>query len=111
VNQYGLENLPWQMGGFQLSKSGPPDLGFQSGPAFAVISNPDRETITIQSLIVQPEARLAGHGKRLLNGLFYRFPDKNWVVSPICPEEYAGFFTKTGFKPLSLSQFYMEKIL
>lgn len=101
-------DLPWQCSGFAVSKFGAPGVAYRVGDCYAVISNPDAETIAIQGLAVPPEQQRKGMATRLVANLIAAHPGKNWRVVPICPEEYGAIFLRNGFTINALNQFQME---
>jgi GNAT superfamily N-acetyltransferase len=111
VVQHGLADLPWQVAGTVLARLSPPNRAFRVGDAYAVMSDPSKETVVLRSVFVLPEARLKGEGTRLLEALFAAYPGKAWHVPQVCPEEYGSFFIKRGFARLELHQVQMEMAL
>ena len=110
VGLYGLPRLPWQIGAENLACAGPPQRGYRLADAYAVISPPEIEQITLRSLIVKPESRENGQGRDILKALFAQFPQKIWHVPAIFPEEMGVFFQKLGFEKQDLAQYQMELI-
>lgn len=111
VALYGDRDLPWQISGMTICRFTPPNLGFQMGHAYAVISPPTNPTIVIRALFVLPEFRRQGEGARLLSHLFAIYPDKRWLVPQICPEEYGYVYERFGFTRSPLNQFQMRLLL
>ena len=111
VTTYGTSDLPWQISGPTLSRYGPPNLAYKLGPAYAVITSPERETIAIRNFIVLPDARRQGRGLRLLETLLARYPNANWMIPALCPEEFKGFFERADFSLDKISQFQMIRPL
>lgn len=110
ITRYGLPDLPWQFSGESLALFGPPARGYKLGPAYAFISDPAQERISLRSLVVPPEARRQGHATALLKGLFALFLEKTWAIPAIMPEELAfPALERLGFVRESLSQFQMER--
>lgn len=109
VADFGALDLPWQISGFSLSRLGPPNMAFNLGPAYVVVSSPELDAVAIRSFFVLPDQRSQGYGRRLWQALIARFPERQWLVPAVCPEEYGGFFQNLGFEPDRLSQFQMEK--
>ncbi|MCA0457830.1 MAG: GNAT family N-acetyltransferase [Chloroflexi bacterium] len=101
-------DLPWQFSGITLAKSGPPSVAYHVDGCYAVCSNPEAETITLQGLAVPPERQRKGVATRLVADLVVAHPGKHWRVPPICPEKYAPIFLNNGFSPNPLTQFQME---
>jgi len=101
-------NLPWQMSLPNLSVCCHPDKVFRYKNAYAVISDPSNEVISLKSAISEKGFNGAGRIKILIEGLFSRYPQKKWNVPPYYPEEYDPIFLELGFKKRSLSQIQME---
>ena len=105
----GQTDLPWQISGESLAHAGPPNRGYQLGPAYAAISNPDRPQININAVVVAPEAQRQGWASRLLQALMACYPDRIWRVPILWPAEIApGFFEQLGFVAESLTQLQMS---
>jgi ribosomal protein S18 acetylase RimI-like enzyme len=109
VVQHGLPNLPWQVSGTAIARTGAPNRAYQLGHAYALISNPNAETVILRALIVEPEFRRQGEATRLIHALAAQFPDKKWVVVQIWPEEYTEpFLPRLGFVAKTLNQVQMQ---
>lgn len=112
VLRYGWPDLPWQISGETLAQYTQPAVAYALGPAFVVLSGPERPTLTIQAIVVDPAHRRQGHATRLLRALQAEFPTKSWRVSIVFPEEFAvGLFEPLGFRRENLSQFQMIQYL
>jgi N-acetylglutamate synthase-like GNAT family acetyltransferase len=111
VIEHGLPDLPWQIAGTSLARLTPPNRAYRLDHAYAVISDPSCDTITLRSLFVQTPARLQGEATRLLGALFVTHPGKDWEIPPLSPEEYDGFFVRRGFTRLELHQVQMALYL
>ncbi len=107
VTAYGLSNLPWQISGETLAKFGPPYVAYAMDGAYAVISSPRERSVTIRSVVVEPERRRRGRAARLLRALIAAHPAEEWRVPALCPEEMAPLFESLGFARGSLSQLHM----
>jgi ribosomal protein S18 acetylase RimI-like enzyme len=109
VTRFGLPNLPWQISGETLAQLGFPNRAYRLEGAYAVISDPEAEQITLRSVLVRPEARRQGQAVRLLQALMANFPHKQqWRVPVLCPEEMGGVFEKIGFERETLTQLQMK---
>lgn len=112
VLQHGASDLPWQVSGTAVARAGAPNHTYQLGHAYALISNPEAETIAIRTLIVESAFRRLGESTRLIRALAAQFPNKKWTVPQICPEEYGcAYSTTLGFVPKSLNQVQMHLTL
>jgi hypothetical protein len=105
IRAYSLPDLPWQLDADTLGSV--KSFGFRLGAAFALISNPDAEHISLRSLVVSFRARGNGQGTRLLEALFANYPDKVWQVPAIFPEEMGGTFMRVGMQLEQLTQWQM----
>jgi len=108
ITQHGLSDLPWQMSGETVATFAPPFRAYQLGSAYAVITNPEAEMISIWTLLVEPSARRMGEATRMVQALLAAHPHKNWHVSAIVPEETIHPLEKVGFTRDELSQFQMK---
>jgi ribosomal protein S18 acetylase RimI-like enzyme len=102
---HGLPDLPWQLDAETLQSI--TSFGFRLGDAFALISNPGAEHISLRSLVVPAHVRRQGQAPRLLNALFAKFPGRIWQVPAIFPEEIGSTFMRAGMQPETLSQWQM----
>ncbi len=102
------DDLPWQMGAFNLMNLGEPNRAYQLGNAFAIISSPEAEAVRLIFLGVSPRYRRRGEARALWKALVSRHPNKNWSFPALCPEESFGFFERQGFERDTLSQFHMR---
>lgn len=109
VTYHGVADLPWQVSGYTLARFSPPFIAVRLDPAYAVYSSPEQDTIALRNFLVLPQERSRGYGRRLMQALIRHYPEKNWVVPAICPEEYGGFFQRMGFEPDRISQLQMVK--
>lgn len=104
------DDLPWQISGTSIARVGPPARGYKLDDAYAVISDPSRETIAIRAIIVETSQRHCGQGLRLLQALWAKYPGKNWAIPQLYPEEiFDGFFQKVGFARQELHQVEMRR--
>ena len=111
VSRYGLPDLPWQLSAESLAHLGPPSRAFRLNDVCLVISNPDAEMVGIRSLIVKPGSRGQGQAARLLQAVISHYPDRQWRVPALCPEEVGGFFEKMDFQPGRFSQLQMRVMI
>lgn len=110
VKAHGSDDLPWQIWGF--SRGIAAARAFKLDHAYCVISDPDDEkndTISMKSLIVEPNWRSQGQARNLIQALMSRFPNKKWFATPLFPKEYAESLAKTmGFSNTALNQYQMR---
>ena len=111
ISQYGLTDLPWQLSGETIARMSQPARAYRKGKAYAVISNPDAEHVTIWSLLVEPSARGAVLGTDMLKSIIAKHAGRTWHVPAIYPEEIGIVFERAGFEKEKLSQWQMRLIL
>ncbi len=102
-------NLPWQISMPNLIKFNTPDRVLKTDKAFAVISDPEKETIAIKTLI--PKDGKIEFAEGLLRRLFTLYPEKIWKANVHYPEEFMPLFKQFGFQEHKLTQFQMEYII
>jgi ribosomal protein S18 acetylase RimI-like enzyme len=102
------EHLPWQVSPFSAIRLGPPHIGFRLGNAYAIVSDPSAETLTLRYIAVPPKAQRRGEATKLVRALLAHFPQKKWRVAPTVPEEYAPIFERAGLIRMALNQFQMK---
>ncbi|MCA9907280.1 MAG: GNAT family N-acetyltransferase [Anaerolineae bacterium] len=100
-------DLPWQCSGETLATQGAPNVGFRLDDAYALITNPAADAITIRGLVVAPGSQRRGQATRLVAALLAAHPGKTWGVPAYCPEEYGEIFVRTGFSYDTINQFQM----
>lgn len=105
IRSDGLPDLPWQVDAETLNRVA--SFGYQLGEAFALISDPSDEHVTLRSLIVPIQVRGQGQGASLLKALFAQYPGKTWHVPAVFPEETGKTFEQAGMQPEPLSQWQM----
>ncbi|MFN8527433.1 MAG: GNAT family N-acetyltransferase [Anaerolineae bacterium] len=103
IMAHGAPDLPWQVSGTAIARIGAPSRAYQLENAFAVISDPSRETIALRALFVTPDHQRQGQGRRLIRALWAEFPGKQWQIPQLCPQEFSGFFESLGFTRQSAS--------
>lgn len=104
-----LPDLPWQISGATLAHLAFPNRAFRLGHACTVVSDPNQPTVSLRAIFVSPDKRRQGEGRRLIETLQSRFPDRTWRISPVVPDGLADvFFHAVGFKTDSLSQFQKQ---
>jgi ribosomal protein S18 acetylase RimI-like enzyme len=102
-------DLPWQISGETIAQLSLPNRAYRLGPAYAVVSDPAHEMIAIRALVVPEEQRRLGWGRRLVNALWSKHPDRQWRIAPVVPEGLADeFFAAVGFQREELSQLQMQ---
>ncbi|MBI5935184.1 MAG: GNAT family N-acetyltransferase [Chloroflexi bacterium] len=107
VSAHGLTDLPWQLSGETIAQHTPPSRAFRLESAYVLVTNPEAEHVSIQSVLVLPEARGKSQARRILRAVFAKFSNKTWHVSPIFPEEMGAVFESVGMKREELSQWQM----
>jgi ribosomal protein S18 acetylase RimI-like enzyme len=99
------DGLPWQLASATVAGLALPARAFRLGPAMAVIADVTAPTLALRALIVEPESRGRGTGRRLLRALAAAWPGKPLAISAIVPEGLCDrFFLGAGFSYPTLSQ-------
>ena len=109
VTNHGLRDLPWQVSGESLAHLSPPCRAFRLNGAYAVVTDTNAPAVTIRSVLVEPHVRRQGQAVALLEALTAEFPDKEWNVPALCPEEIGAAFKRAGYEDGALSQFHMRR--
>ncbi len=108
VSAHSVIDLPWQASGSHLIRMATPFVAYQLGDALAILGDPASATIAVRAVLVLPDARGHGQGRRLLSALWAAFPDRKWFVPALCPEEFGAFFERCGFVKQALHQLQMR---
>jgi ribosomal protein S18 acetylase RimI-like enzyme len=111
VVSHGLPDLPWQISGASLVQLNPPNRAFRLKEAYVGTSNPKGEQLFLRSILVKPEARGQGQAGRLLRALMTHYPEKEWRVPTVCPEEIGGLFETLGLQKEEITQLQMRAAL
>lgn len=104
----GAADYPWQLSAETLATFGPPARAYQLDGAYAVITNPALETVSIWAVLVEPEFRAQKQAERLIRAVLAAWPGKTWHVPAIMPEELGGLYENLGFVREPLGQFQMR---
>lgn len=103
----GGDALPWQASPASLAWLGAPYRAFRRGPAWAMVTDPDRDPVVLKALVVEEASRRQGHGVALLRAL--AASTKGGLRVPaIVPEELAPLFDAAGWDRDPLTQFEMR---
>jgi GNAT superfamily N-acetyltransferase len=111
ISEYGLSDLPWQLSGETIAHMNPPARAYRKGQAYAAISNPNPEHVSIYSLLVEPNARGNNLGADMVRSVIANHTGKTWHVPALLPEELGRVFENAGFEREDLSQWQMRLIL
>ena len=110
VAKEGEPDLPWMLSAETFSSATTPARAYHLGHhAYALIGDPEAETITLRAMVVPRKGRRQGWGTRLLRALYAAFPVHDWAIPAIVPESLAHeFLTKLGWKRENLNQLEMS---
>lgn len=110
AHREGEPDLPWQLAPETLSAATAPARAFAlEDRAYALVGNPQAETLTLSALVVPRAHRRQGWGTRMLHALAAAFPDRPWQVVAIAPEDLApDFFVRAGGERSPITQFDMR---
>lgn len=104
--------LPWQISAWRLRHLADRNLAWKLNEfAIAVTSKPQTDRISLTTLMIHPQHRREGLGRKLMQAIQDQFPDKTIAVPQLCPEEADPFFSSLGFKKLQLNQIQMRLLL
>ena len=105
----GEPGLPWMLAPETLAAATAPARGFAlQDRAYAVVSNPQAETLGVPALVVPRAHRRQGWGTRMLRALAAEFPGRPLAIGAIVPESLAPeFFLHAGWEQMEISQFEM----
>lgn len=108
VLQDAPADLPWQLSGETLGHTSLPTRAYWLDGAFLALSDPSKEKVAITSLLTLPDSRGKGKAKQIVEAAMRQFPQREWMVPPLCPEEFGGFFAHMGFVRGEISQLQMK---
>jgi ribosomal protein S18 acetylase RimI-like enzyme len=103
-------DLPWMLSPETLMAATAPARAYTlEDRVYALVANPDAETLTLTALVVPRAHRRGGWGARMLRALAAAFPGRPWQVIAIIPENLApGFFEHAGWERQGISQLEMR---
>jgi len=110
LSDHGLADLPWQISADSLVQ-GEDNKAFSLDGGVLILAGLGRNTVTIRSLVVDRNLRRQGRATRLLQAAAARFPEKEWQVPVLFPQEMEPFFLSLDFKRIRLSQLQMKRDL
>ena len=102
-------DLPWDFKPETLTLK----MGFLKGfslgdEAFALLSDPPGERVIIWTLFTRKASRRAGFGRKMVEAIASRYPDRALVTSVALPDDHCPeFLASLGFSEMSISQFEM----
>lgn len=110
VQREGEADLPWMLAPETLASVTRPARAFAlEDHAYALVANPDAETLTLSALVVPRASRRQGWGMRMLRALAAMHPGRPWQAVAIVPENLAPkFFASAGWERQGISQYEME---
>ncbi|MBS1714288.1 MAG: GNAT family N-acetyltransferase [Armatimonadetes bacterium] len=102
-------DLPWNLQATTLAQLAPPvEAWTLDGRAVSLVSDLGPERAVLWQVAVAREHRGQGVGRSLIEGLASVYPGRRIFTSVDVPDDLArGFFQKTGFREMSVSQFEM----
>lgn len=103
-------DLPWMISPETLMAATAPARAFAlEDGAYALVANPDAETLTLTAIVVPRAHRRQGWGTRMLRALEAAFPGRPWQAVALIPENMApGFFEQAGWERQGISQLEMR---
>jgi ribosomal protein S18 acetylase RimI-like enzyme len=110
MHREGDADLPWMLAPETFAAASAPARAFAlEDHAFALVMNPQAETMTLSALVVPRAHRRRGWGTRMLRALAAAFPGRPWQVVAIVPEDLAPeFFVRAGWERQAITQFDMR---
>lgn len=106
----GGPDLPWMLAAETVAGITPPAQAYHlQGRAYALIADPNAQTLMPRALIVPRTHRRQGWGTRLLHALQARFPNHAWIIPEVIPEDMAdAFLLELGWERQPLNQLEMR---
>ena len=110
VHHEGEPDLPWMLAAETLAAMTAPARAFAlEDSAYALVANPQAETLSLSALVVPHAHRGQGWGTRMLRALADAHPGRPWQAVAIVPEDLAPrFFARAGWERQGISQYEME---
>jgi GNAT superfamily N-acetyltransferase len=109
VAGHGLPDLPWQLSGETLARLPPSTAGYALDGAWIAVTTPNGSEAGIRALVTERPYQGNGRGAALLRAVLAKYPDKEWKMSAIWPDELAAVFLEAGFSRLSMTQWQMGR--
>ena len=113
AERYEDAAVQWQLAAATLRALRAPARAFSlEDRAYALVSGERDDGFDLRAIVVPPEHRRAGWGRRMIDALTRQHGGKACNVAPIVPETLAqSFFTTTGFVAQEISQLEMSVAL
>lgn len=110
VARQGDVDWPWQISAETLARLPAPATAFALGGAWAVVSNPAGPVAGFRAIAVEGGERRAERAIHLLRAVMARhLAVKEWRMSALLPEEFAGWFEGAGLARTELYQWQMQR--
>jgi GNAT superfamily N-acetyltransferase len=104
----GDADLPWQLSAETISMYSPPTRAYHLAGAYAAITDPEQQSITLMSLIVEPDKRGEGRARALLQSVLTNHNRQSFRIPALCPAAFESLLKSVGFQRGSLGQYHMR---
>lgn len=98
---------PWQLSAETIAQLTPPHVAFEQAGAWVVLTNPAAAPVTVRALVTESGGWADGRAERLLRAVAARYPDRDFRIGALWPEEVSAVFGSVGWARQSLSQWQM----
>jgi ribosomal protein S18 acetylase RimI-like enzyme len=105
----GAAGLPWQIASESWFATRPPSRAYTlERSVFAIVSHVTDARARLDAIVVPRTKRRKGWGRRMLEALYRLYPNREWMVNAVVPEDLATeFFQATGFQRHKIRQYEM----
>lgn len=98
---------PRQLLAETIAQLTPPHVAFELEGAWIVLTDPEVSPVTVRALVTEGGTLADGRAERLLGAVAARFPDRDFRIGALWPEEAGAVFSNSGLARQSLSQWQM----
>lgn len=98
---------PWQLSAETIAQLTPPHVAFELAGAWVVLTNPAAAPVTVRALVTESGGWADGRAERLLRAVAARYPERDFRIGALWPEEASAVFASVGLVRQSLSQWQM----
>jgi ribosomal protein S18 acetylase RimI-like enzyme len=106
IEYEGPNNLPWQLAAETIVNHTPPSIALKLGDkAYVMVAAVTDRMVVLGGMVVPHALRRHGWGRRMIDALIRRYPQRTLRFPARMPENLApDFFLEAGFRKAALAQ-------
>ncbi len=105
----GVGKLPWQISAESWYATRPPSRAYTlERSVYAIVSQVTETSARLNAILVPRTKRRKGWGRRMLSALYREYPNREWLIPAVIPEDVGSdFFLANGFQRHEIRQYEM----